>query len=124
VQRKKVGSLGRIAFEPGFCVYVGSGGVNVLKRVRRHMKADKALRWHIDYLTTGPRRMRFVDAWLLPGEKECDIARRIGKELQPVSGFGASDCRCPGHLFHARDIGQLGQTLALVVPRAPAGSSW
>ncbi len=32
---------------------------------------------------------------------ECAIARTLGEAFEPVRGFGASDCRCAGHLFFA-----------------------
>ncbi|MGB9617311.1 MAG: DUF123 domain-containing protein, partial [Desulfomonilaceae bacterium] len=41
-------------FTPGYYVYLGSakqyGGIE--SRVNRHLKKNKKLRWHIDYLTS------------------------------------------------------------------------
>jgi Uri superfamily endonuclease len=116
---RQVGRLGRLCFEPGFYLYVGSGGPNVLKRILRHVRSSKPVRWHIDHLTAGPDRMRFVDAWLLPGMSECSTADSLGKRLPGVVGFGASDCRCRSHLFHARDIRKLGQALRSALPTNP-----
>jgi sugar fermentation stimulation protein A len=110
-RNRQIGRLGRLCFKPGFYVYVGSGGPNVLKRIRRHMRSRKPLRWHIDYLTAGHGRMRFVDAWLVPGKSECTMARALGKRLSGVAGFGSSDCRCPSHLFCAQDIRELDRAL-------------
>jgi Uri superfamily endonuclease len=37
-----------------------------------------------------------------PCEQECKIARTLhGMFDLPVPRFGASDCRCPGHLFYS-----------------------
>ena len=116
---RQVGRLGRIPFEPGFYLYVGSGGRNVLKRIRRHMCSRKPLRWHIDHLTTGPGRMRSVDAWLLPGRPECIVADLFARRLSGVAGFGSSDCRCSSHLFHAHDIRELNRALRLVLRPGP-----
>ena len=110
----EVGSLGRVEFEPGFYLYVGSGGVNPLRRVQRHLRPSKPVRWHIDYLTTGPRRMRPVDSYLFPGKRECGLAKTLAGSLGVVPGFGSSDCRCRGHLFLCPGIRELEQALAAV----------
>jgi len=107
----KVGALGRIEFEPGFYLYVGSGGVNALLRVQRHLRPAKPVRWHIDRLTTGPGRMRPVDSYLFPGAQECRLARKLARMLTAVPGFGSSDCRCSGHLFHCPGVPELQQAL-------------
>ena len=104
---RRVGRLGRVEFEPGFYVYVGSGGVSVLKRIQRHLRPSKPRRWHVDCLTSGPGRMRPVDAYVLPGFSECPLAQRLGRRLATVRGFGSSDCRCAGHLYYAPGLGSL-----------------
>ena len=104
---RRVGALGRLRLEPGYYVYVGSGGPNGLRRVQRHLSASKRCHWHIDYLTTGPGRMRPVDAYLLPGKDECRLADLLAQGLEPIDGVGSSDCRCRSHLFRARDIAEL-----------------
>ncbi|GEM_PF-1031858 len=98
---KTVGRLGRLEFRPGFYLYVGSARKNVLKRVKRHMRATKRIHWHIDYLTTGSGRMKPVDAYIFHGEFECEIAQFLSRMLATIRGFGSSDCRCKGHLFYA-----------------------
>lgn len=110
----EVGSLGRIEFEPGFYLYIGSGGVNPVLRVQRHLRPSKPLRWHVDYLTTGPRRMRPVDSYLYPGTRECGLARKLAEKLTAVPGFGSSDCRCKGHLFHCPGVRELKQALLAI----------
>lgn len=112
----RVGALGRIEFEPGFYLYVGSGGANPVKRVQRHLRPDKPVRWHIDYLTTGPRRMRAVDAFLFPGKQECELADVLARRLAVVPRFGSSDCRCRGHLFHCPGVRELERALEAVGP--------
>jgi Uri superfamily endonuclease len=98
---------------PGRYVYCGSarGPGGIAARVRRHLRRDKAVRWHVDRLTAAGRVVAVVAA---PGEPECALCRRLlavpGAEV-PVPGFGSSDCRrCPAHLvavpthFAAKDI--------------------
>ncbi len=111
-QKKRVGCLGTVRFAAGFYVYVGSGGTNVVKRIRRHMASSKRLRWHIDYLTTGRNRMKSVDARVYPGVPECSLAARLARELVSISRFGASDCACPTHLFLAATRSALASAIA------------
>lgn len=106
-QKKRVGCLGMVRFAAGLYVYVGSGGPNVVKRIRRHMAHRKRLRWHIDYLTTGRHRMKPVDARVYPGVPECWLAGRLAREFGSVPRFGASDCTCPSHLFFAPALSAL-----------------
>ncbi len=114
---KTIGSLGPVRFKRGLYIYVGSGGSNVLKRVKRHLKATKPKRWHIDYLTTGPRRMKPVDSYIFPGDVECRLARFLDKRLETIRKFGSSDCGCKGHLFYAGEISSFRQAFDELVRR-------
>ncbi|MBI4536748.1 MAG: GIY-YIG nuclease family protein [candidate division NC10 bacterium] len=102
-----VGRLGRLALRPGWYLYVGSafGPGGLQARVSRHLRGDGRPRWHVDYLraaaqpvevwaTSDPVPREHDWAAILSGLPGCDI---------PLRGFGASDCRCPGHLFYFRD---------------------
>ena len=86
--------------QPGCYVYAGnargSGGIRA--RVARHLRREKTLHWHIDYLSTEASCVR-VDAFL--GGNECSVIRELLQNgaSTPVPGFGSSDCRiCPAHL--------------------------
>jgi sugar fermentation stimulation protein A len=99
----RVGRLGRFRLEPGFYVYVGSAQRGLAARLARHARRTKPLRWHADYLA---RHATWVGAWTWPLGKdaECRLARALAAldGLDPaVPRFGASDCRCPTHLFRA-----------------------
>jgi Uri superfamily endonuclease len=106
-----VGRLRCTYFPPGWYLYVGSaGGPGGLRaRVRRHLKApsEKRWHWHIDALTSAA----FVwDVWWVEGEvnQECRWAETLADVGQRhPAGFGASDCRCPGHLIHLMDTEHL-----------------
>jgi sugar fermentation stimulation protein A len=94
-----IGKMGDILFAPGYYIYVGSAMANLTARLERHRRLRKKLHWHIDYLrqeadfeTTFPIRSSL--------SLECAIAREMRKVADwTVSGFGASDCHCPTHLF-------------------------
>ena len=70
-------------------------------RVARHLRTDKKVKWHIDRFLP---RAAIMGVVLFPSgrRRECELARAVhgypGARAQ--EGFGSSDCRCPGHLFH------------------------
>jgi len=100
--RIRVGSLGVVDFDEGEYVYVGSAQNSVEKRLRRHLRKRKLLRWHIDYLTTNPY-VQVLNAFIFPLSKpyECKAAGIISSigETYPIPKFGSTDCRCRSHLF-------------------------
>ncbi len=86
---------------PGRYAYCGSayGPGGLRARIGRHLRRDKAQRWHIDRLTAAGR---VAGVRAVPGGRECallrDLLARPGVSV-PVPGFGSSDCRaCPAHL--------------------------
>lgn len=86
----------------GRYVYCGSayGPGGLRARLGRHLRRDKAVRWHIDRLTAAGR---MVEAVAVPGGNECDLFAALSDcpdSRVPLPGFGSSDCRrCPAHLL-------------------------
>ena len=83
----------------------GPGGLRA--RCHRHLRQEKSLRWHIDWLSAGavdlmiaafpdPRHCASTGARI----GECDLLHGLvasGANM-PVKGFGSSDCRrCTSH---------------------------
>ena len=103
-----VGKLGALDFPAGAYLYVGSARRALPSRVARHMRREKPLRWHIDYLTTSGR-VTAVRTWPHAHGRECAIARSLAAHLPAVPRFGCSDCRCQSHLFCGRlsSVGQV-----------------
>lgn len=104
-----VGRLGRVTFERGRYVYLGSalGPGGVAARLRRHLRRDKAVHWHIDYLRSIALIVGAVDVYG-PDRRECDWSHRLqalSGASAPVKGFGSSDCRsgCRAHLWRLPD---------------------
>jgi sugar fermentation stimulation protein A len=92
------GKLGEQFFPAGYYAYVGSGKGEVEARVARHLRAEKRLHWHIDYLLeeapiTG---VSIYDTAII---SECGIAVELQPEFDSVKGFGFSACCCRNHLF-------------------------
>lgn len=98
----QVGRLGICDFSQGYYIYAGSALGGLEGRLRRHLRKDKKLHWHIDYLL---QYTRIVEVWYcLNGERlECtwnEILTGIPGAVPHVNGFGSSDCRCRTHLAH------------------------
>jgi len=97
-----VGRLGRIAFRPGWYVYVGSALGGLGPRLRRHARPVKRHHWHIDALRGATSLGAVVTRW--GSERlECAVADRVSAwygASRPVRRFGSSDCRCAGHLIY------------------------
>ncbi len=103
-----MGRLGEHRFPKGAYAYVGSalGPGGLRARVGRHLETGRRLRWHIDYLRraadvrqvwTGIHNRRLEHRW-------ASILARMDGAAIPAARFGASDCRCPAHLFRFPDI--------------------
>jgi Uri superfamily endonuclease len=95
--RVTVGSLGTFALPAGRYVYTGSAKRNLEARIARHLRPEKALRWHIDYLLAAPGVE--VTQVRRSSRDECRLNQASpGRAVVP--GFGASDCNagCGAHL--------------------------
>jgi Uri superfamily endonuclease len=95
--RLTVGRLGTFALPAGRYLYTGSARRNMDARIARHLRQNKRMRWHIDYLLALPEAS-VLEVSRHPDE-ECALNRRTAGTV-PVPGFGASDCRagCGSHL--------------------------
>ena len=100
----RIGQLGRFCFRPGVYFYVGSAQRNLSARLERHSRKKKPLHWHIDCLSAKAKMLGAITI-AGPRELECKLAKNLGGMFElAVHGFGASDCRCGGHLFYARQF--------------------
>jgi Uri superfamily endonuclease len=93
----RAGSLGEFLFPPGRYVYTGSARRNMEARIARHLRKEKTLRWHIDWLLAAAEVN--VVAVTRSRAEECALNQK-GRGVVIVPGFGASDCRsgCGSHL--------------------------
>ena len=96
----RTGSLNAVEFPRGYYAYVGSAMNGFKFRLSRHLKRDKKLHWHIDYLL---QKASITD--IIIGESgdriECAIAQALSSQFDSIPGFGSSDCKCRSHLFFA-----------------------
>ena len=100
------GELGMLSLKAGYYAYIGSALGGLEQRVGYHLRAQKKLRWHIDYLLA---RARSVDVIAAQSEerKECAVAGELAKNLSSIHGFGSGDCECESHLFYSPDFHEL-----------------
>lgn len=97
----KIGALGSTFFAKGSYAYVGSAMNGLENRINRHLRKEKKLHWHIDYLLASKNAkiaQVFVKETAHKSE-ECITAGKIAALGEPVSNFGCGDCRCGAHLF-------------------------
>lgn len=100
-----MGKLGEISFREGYYIYVGSARGCLETRLRRHLRKDKKIYWHIDYLLEN-EKVWVSQIWAIPKSIECEIANVFNKELSceiVKKGFGSSDCNCLTHLFYIKN---------------------
>jgi sugar fermentation stimulation protein A len=81
---------------------VGSALGGLGARLRRHARLTKRRHWHVDALREVASLVAVVAR---PGRErlECAVAAQVcgwPGASRPVPRFGASDCRCAGHLIH------------------------
>ncbi|MCX6985830.1 MAG: GIY-YIG nuclease family protein [Lentisphaerae bacterium] len=97
----KIGSLGVIDFKKGFYAYTGSAMGGLEQRIRRHLRREKKLHWHVDYLI---RKAEIREVHIKETDSkqdECLASATLAHDGgTPINKFGASDCRCGSHLFY------------------------
>lgn len=108
-RRLHIGRLGLFDFPAGYYVYTGSAMNGLEARIQRHLRKEKTLRWHIDYLL---RFAKVVEVHRYPFDgktggrqsqrlTECALSNAVANLpgcSRIVPRFGASDCRCAAHL--------------------------
>jgi Uri superfamily endonuclease len=93
-----IGKQGVISFKKGFYGYVGSALNGLEQRIKRHLRSQKKLHWHIDYLLAHAQ-IKNVFIKESKSKEECELASVLKQPLQVIPGFGCSDCACHSHLF-------------------------
>ncbi len=101
-QKIKPGKLPEADYKKGTYLYVGRARTGLRARIKRHIRSQKKLFWHIDYLL---KKAKIVDIWICQDYfGECHTADEIRNfrptESKAIQGFGSSDCRCLSHLFY------------------------
>lgn len=115
-QTIQVGKLGKIFFKKGFYAYVGSALNGLEQRINRHLRVNKKIHWHIDYLLS---KTKVVDIFFIENKikEECKIADNFKQKLKFIPKFGCSDCNCNSHLFYGsyKDISSCSRSSNLLL---------
>jgi Uri superfamily endonuclease len=101
-KRIKIGKLGIKEFKKGYYTYVGSALNSLEGRIKRHLRKEKKLRWHIDYLLKNAM-LSYILCLETHHKLECKISKALSKKFQGIKGFGSSDCSCNTHLFYSSE---------------------
>lgn len=100
-----IGKMGKIGFKRGHYVYIGSAHNSLEGRIKRHLRDDKKLHWHIDhFLASQNTEISDVLFTVNPVKWECKIAEEICLKAEGVKNFGCSDCKCDSHLFFSEEF--------------------
>lgn len=96
----KIGKkLGKIKFNKGHYVYVGSAMNSLPSRIKRHLSDEKKLHWHIDYFLKYSQITEVI--YNKSNRKiECDLSKYIASKTFGIRDFGCSDCDCESHLYY------------------------
>ena len=106
----RIGKLGLTKIKNGNYLYTGSalglGAVSLERRIARHRRRNKLVRWHVDYLTVRPE-ITVTNVICIESDErlECQINQRIVSNLKAkptIHRAGASDCNCTGHLLSVK----------------------
>ena len=111
-----IGSLGYIIFPEAYYAYVGSAMNGLSARLARHLRAEKKLHWHIDYLL---KKSEIDEIIICRSEErlECYLAQALAGIFSSIPGFGSSDCKCQSHLFWANEKSRLKVKVAEAISR-------
>jgi Uri superfamily endonuclease len=113
-----IGSLGILHLQPGYYFYTGSafGPGGLRARLSHHLAPAAKPHWHIDYLRKEVELNAIVYT-CSPEKLEHKMAEYLGSlpDLSvPLPRFGASDCRCPAHLFYTPSTGEISTLISVL----------
>ncbi len=96
-----IGKLGEKNFTKGYYIYIGSALNSLKTRIQRHLRNEKKIHWHIDYLLNN-ENTEIIDViyTISPIKLECKIAGTMAENSVGVKKFGCSDCKCDSHLLY------------------------
>jgi Uri superfamily endonuclease len=97
--------LGEVSFKEGDYIYIGSAKGCLETRLQRHLRKEKKIFWHIDYLVEN-QKVKILQIWTMDKKVECQTAEVFYQNPTAgiiKKGFGSSDCKCLTHLFFIKD---------------------
>lgn len=118
-----VGKLGKLDFKSGYYCYIGSarGSGGLQARIERHLKMNKMMYWHIDYLRDCANVEKIIYS-LNDNPQECvwsQLLQTSSSFAPAIKRFGASACRCATHLFYSEERNDCSILHALLIKTFP-----
>ena len=98
-----------MSFKKGDYIYIGSAKGCLETRLQRHLKKEKRIFWHIDYLLKD-ERTQISQIWTIDKKVECQTVEVVWQDPTTEiikKGFGSSDCKCLTHLFFVKNKKQI-----------------
>jgi endonuclease-3 len=97
------GNLPMREYRKGIYFYIGSARKGLMARIKRHLRDEKKVFWHIDYLL---KEAKVKEIWVKENNfHECQSVKKVTRILKEANhyheGFGSSDCKCSSHLIYA-----------------------
>ena len=99
----KIGKLGYLEFRRGIYVYIGSAMNSLESRLNRHLRNDKKLHWHVDYLLKHENTKILKIIYNTDKKVECDLSQYMSTRTNSIRDFGCSDCDCESHLYYFKN---------------------
>ena len=101
--------MGEASFKNGDYIYIGSAKGCLEARLQRHLRKNKRIFWHIDYLLEN-KKAKILQIWTIDRKMEYQTAEVFCQD--PTNeiikkGFGSSDCKCLTHLFFVKNKKQI-----------------
>ena len=97
----EIGKLGKVNFNNGYYIYVGSAMNSLKARINRHLSYDKKIHWHIDYMLKNDNAEISEVIYNVSDKKiECMLSQLISQKSEGIENFGCSDCNCESHLYY------------------------
>ena len=112
-----MGRLGCVSFPRATYAYVGLAMNGLRARLAHHLRGEKKLHWHIDYLL---KEAEVEEIIICQSEErvECSLSQALSRKLQYVPDLGSSDCKCWSHLYFTREKDKLKTSITEAVKQA------
>jgi len=89
----------------GDCIYIGSAKGCLETRLKRDLRKEKRIFWHIDYLLEN-QKAKILQIWIIDKKMECQTTEVFYQDPTTEiikKGFGSSECKCVTHLFYIKN---------------------
>ena len=76
---------------------------SLTSRLKRHLRDNKKLHWHIDYLLKSENSKILDIIYNTDKKVECELSEYLKRKTHGIEDFGCSDCDCKSHLYYFKN---------------------